>query len=150
MEKSAKTNPIKKQQQPQSQQQSPQSPQSQPQSQPATPGHPAISPDDAFARQAIYQANGTLQKILARAMYLNSIIEKYTEAEKYLVRALAHAENNLLQVSPQTLCDAACLYWEMGKEDMARLYEEKITQTFQHGQIPLARSKFIGTLLSTF
>jgi len=97
--------------------------------------------------QTLIIANNALQRILARAMYLNSIIENYQEAEKYLDKALQHAEVHALPLSPQILCDAACLYWEIHKDQKARAFEEKIMRT---AQVPLSRSKYLGSLSSSF
>jgi len=80
-------------------------------------------------------------------MYLNSIIENYQDAEKYLERALQHAEAQGLSLPPQLLCDAACLYWEINKDKKAIHFEEKIIRT---PQVPLSRSKYLGTLSCSF
>jgi len=88
-----------------------------------------------------------LQKLLARAMYLHSIIENSQEAEKYLDRAVQHANAQGLSLPSQLLCDAACLYWEINKEKRAIDCEEKIMRTTQ---VPLSRSKYLGTLSCSF
>jgi len=111
--------------------------------------HSALSSanKDTENRTPLQAANQALQKLLARAMYLNSIIENYQEAEKYLERALHHAEAQGLSLPSQLLCDASCLYWEILKDKKATQFEERIMRT---SQVPLSRSKYLGTLSCSF